>query len=199
MSTPGSWSAKINTNSSSDHHGSDWPGGAASSKDGKASLYHTEGGRGGDEGDGSVRMVKTARVSNRQLVLDQLTKDRNRVLDDWADAGTLGLTPDEVAINKFQRKHLKFLFGETGFNPPVPARNPVSVNMHNPRFSAALWAVNTEAYRRKGSVSRYHRVETRSKRRGPSASLKTSTTIRRPTIFFVHPIEAHHSLDCAFV
>lgn len=96
---------------------------------------------------------KSVLAPERQAVLDKLTNERNCVLDRWADAGTLGLNPDEVALNVYQRNHLKFLFGETGFNPPVPARNPVSVNMHNPRFSAALWAVNTEAYRRKGSVS----------------------------------------------
>lgn len=88
-----------------------------------------------------------------QPALAKLAKERNRILDRWADPGTLGLTAEEVALNDYQRQHLKFLFGETGFNPPVPARNPVSVSMHNPRFSTALWAVNTEAYRRKGTVS----------------------------------------------
>lgn len=90
--------------------------------------------------------------SDRQALLDKLTDERNRVLDRWADGDTLGLSQEERDINSFQRKHLKFLFGETGFNPPAVARNPVSVTMHNPRFSAALWAVNTEAYRRKGTV-----------------------------------------------
>lgn len=91
--------------------------------------------------------------AERQLILDKLTLERNRVLDEWADPDTLGLSPEEVAVNVYQRSHLKFLFGETGFNPSVPARNPVSVSMHNPRFSAALWAINTEVYRRKGWVS----------------------------------------------
>ena len=90
--------------------------------------------------------------SDRQALLDKLTDERNHVLDRWADGDTLGLSQEERDINSFQREHLKFLFGETGFNPPVVARNPVSVTMHNPRFSAALWAVNTEAYRRKGTV-----------------------------------------------
>ena len=88
-----------------------------------------------------------------QMALDKLAKERNHILDRWADADTLGLTAEEVALNAYLRQNLKSLFGETGFNPPVPARNPVSVSMHNPRFAAALWAVNTEAYRRKGTVS----------------------------------------------
>ncbi|CAN0137228.1 unnamed protein product, partial [Ascophyllum nodosum] len=95
-----------------------------------------------------------APLSDRQATLDKLTKEREHVLDRWADADTLGLSQVEKEINSFQRKRLKFLFGEKGFNPPVNARNPVSVTMHNPRFSAALWAVNTEAYRRKGTLSR---------------------------------------------
>lgn len=89
-----------------------------------------------------------------QAALDKLAKERNRILDRWADVDTLGLTAEEAALNAYQRLHcFKFLFGEMGFNPPVAARNSVSVSMHNPRFSAALWAVNSEAYRRKGSVS----------------------------------------------
>lgn len=95
----------------------------------------------------------TTAKGGRQSVLDKLTQERNDVLDRWADAEGLGLVPDEAALNVYQKEHLKFLFGQTGFNPPVPARNPVSVSMHNPRFAAALWAVNTEAYRRKGKVS----------------------------------------------
>lgn len=102
---------------------------------------------------GTASFSKPDITAERQNVLDKLTKERNHVLDRWADAETLGLVPAEVAINVYQREHLKLLFGETGFNPPVPARNPVSVSMHNPRFSASLWAVNTEAYRRKGTVS----------------------------------------------
>lgn len=85
--------------------------------------------------------------------LERLTKERNEVLDRWADPKLLSLTSDEVALNSFLKKSLRYLFGQTGFDPPVPARNPVSVSMHNPRFAAALWAVNTEAYRRKNSVS----------------------------------------------
>ena len=89
-----------------------------------------------------------------QAALDKLAKERNRILDRWADADTLGLTDEEIALNAYQRLHyFELLFGEMGFNPPVAARNSVSVSMHNPRFSAALWAVNNEAYRRKGSVS----------------------------------------------
>lgn len=90
---------------------------------------------------------------HHQWTLDMLAKDRNYILDRWADADTLGLTAEEIALNAYQRRNLKSLFGETGFDPPLPARNPISVSMHNPRFSAALWALNTEAYRRKGSVS----------------------------------------------
>lgn len=77
-------------------------------------------------------------------------------MDDWADPKLLGLTNDEVKINFFLRSNLRYLFGQTGFDPPVPARNPVSVSMHNPRFAASLWALNTEAYRRKGVVSKCH-------------------------------------------
>ena len=89
----------------------------------------------------------------RRMTLDRLTQERNHILDRWADADTLGLTAEQVALNVYLRQNLKSLFGETGFDPPLPARNPVSVSMHNPRFSAALWAINTEAYRRKGTVS----------------------------------------------
>eukprot|EP00752_Nemacystus_decipiens_P010549 g9394.t1 len=101
-------------------------------------------------------MAKTAvsELSEHQIVLEKMTSERNHSLDRWADAKALGLTPEEEALVAHQRAHLKFLFGETGFNPPVPARNPISVALHNPRFGAALWAVNTEAYRRKGSLSR---------------------------------------------
>lgn len=95
--------------------------------------------------------------SEHQIVLEKMTSERNHTLDQWADAKALGLTPEEKALVAYQKSHLKFLFGETGFNPPVPARNPISVALHNPRFGAALWAVNTEAYRRKGSVSVYFR------------------------------------------
>lgn len=97
-------------------------------------------------------MSATSALSEHQIVLDKMTAERNRVLDRWADGKALGLTPEEKALVAYQRSNLKFLFGETGFNPPVPARNPISVALHNPRFGAALWAVNTEAYRRKGSV-----------------------------------------------
>lgn len=105
-----------------------------------------------DEANITNDKAKTA-MSRRQGVLDELTKERNDTLDRWADAEALGLATDEIALNVYQKEHLKFLFGQTGFNPPVPARNPVSVSMHNPKFSAALWAINTEAYRRKGKVS----------------------------------------------
>ena len=92
-------------------------------------------------------------LQHHQMTLDKLAQERNYILDRWADADTLGLTAGETALNAYLRHNLKSLFGETGFNPPLPARNPVSVSMHNPRFSAAMWAVNTEAYRRKGTVS----------------------------------------------
>lgn len=89
-----------------------------------------------------------------QAALDRLAKERNRILDRWADADTLGLTAEEIALNAYQRQHcFEFRFRDRGFNPPVAARNSISVSMHNPRFSAALWAVNSEAYRRRGSVS----------------------------------------------
>lgn len=112
----------------------------------------TEGSTPADNGGNGAGKME-ARNPERQAVLDKLTKERNDVLDRWADAETLGLSSEEAELNIYQRQHLRFLFGETGFSPPVPARNPVSVAMHNPRFSAALWVVNTEAYRRKGSVS----------------------------------------------
>ncbi|CAM9525996.1 unnamed protein product, partial [Scytosiphon promiscuus] len=95
---------------------------------------------------------ETSAAAGQQAVLDKLTSERNRILDEWADPKSLG--EEEVALNEYQREHLKCLFGETGFNPPVPPRNPISVSMHNPRFGAALWAINTEAYRRKGTLSR---------------------------------------------
>eukprot|EP00904_Undaria_pinnatifida_P000206 jgi/Undpi1/10186/HiC_scaffold_28.g12639.m1 len=86
-----------------------------------------------------------------RAALNKLAKERNHTLDRWADATTPGLTDEEVALNAYQRQHcFEFSVGEMGFNPPVPARNAVSVSMHNPRFSAALWAVNAEAYRHKG-------------------------------------------------
>lgn len=90
---------------------------------------------------------------HHQWTLEMLAKERNHILDRWADADALGLTAEEIALNSYQRRNLKSLFGETGFDPPLPARNPISVSMHNPRFSTALWALNTEAYRRRGSVS----------------------------------------------
>ncbi|CAN0554076.1 unnamed protein product, partial [Ectocarpus sp. 8 AP-2014] len=93
-----------------------------------------------------------AAMDQKAIVLRKETSERDRILDRWADAEALQLTDEEANLNEYQRKNLKLLFGETGFNPPVPARNPISVAMHNPRFSAALWAVNTEAYRRKGLV-----------------------------------------------
>ncbi|CAM9304919.1 unnamed protein product [Ectocarpus sp. 4 AP-2014] len=93
-------------------------------------------------------------MDQKAIVLRKETSERDRILDRWADAEALQLTDEEANLNEYQRKNLKLLFGETGFNPPVPARNPISVVMHNPRFSAALWAVNTEAYRRKGLLSR---------------------------------------------
>lgn len=96
--------------------------------------------------------MSVSELSEHQIVLEKMTSERNQILDRWADAKALGLTREEEALVAHQRAHLKFLFGETGFNPPVPARNPISVALHNPRFGAALWAVNTEAYRRKGSV-----------------------------------------------
>lgn len=96
--------------------------------------------------------MSASELSEHQIVLDKMTSERNHVLDRWADAKALGLTAEEAKLVAHQRANLKFLFGETGFNPPVPARNPISVALHNPRFGAALWAVNTEAYRRKGSV-----------------------------------------------
>lgn len=89
----------------------------------------------------------------KQAELDALTHERNQVLDTWADAKSLGLTTEEIKINMFLKSSLRYLFGQTGFDPPVPARNPVSVSMHNPRFAVALWALNTEAYRRRGKVS----------------------------------------------
>lgn len=98
-------------------------------------------------------MSVTTALSEHQIVLDKMTSERNHILDRWADGKTLGLTSEEKALVAYQKSNLKFLFGETGFNPPVPPRNPISVATHNPRFGAALWAVNTEAYRRKGSVS----------------------------------------------
>lgn len=102
----------------------------------------------------TTRDEKRVDLEHYQATLGKLSKERNRILDRWADADALGLTAEEVALNAYLRQNLKSLFGETGFNPPVPARNPVSVSMHNPRFSAALWAVNTEAYRRRGTLSR---------------------------------------------
>ncbi|CBJ25480.1 alkylhydroperoxidase [Ectocarpus siliculosus] len=95
-----------------------------------------------------------AAMDQKVIVLRKETSERDRILDRWADAEALQLTDEEAKLNEYQRRNLKLLFGETGFNPPVPARNPISVAMHNPRFSAALWAVNTEAYRRKGLLSR---------------------------------------------
>lgn len=91
-------------------------------------------------------------AAKRQSALDKLTKERNEVLNRWADPRTLGLTTEEIKLNTFLKSNLRFLFGQTGFDPPVNARNPVSVSMHNPRFAAALWALNTEAYRRRGAV-----------------------------------------------
>lgn len=101
----------------------------------------------------TTRDEKLVGLEQHQTTLGKLTKERNHILDRWADPDALRLTAEEVALNTYLRQNLKSLFGETGFNPPVPARNPVSVSMHNPRFAAALWAVNTEAYRRKGAVS----------------------------------------------
>lgn len=101
----------------------------------------------------SAKLPSGPTAEERRAVLDKLTKERNTVLDRWADAKTLSLSTHEAELNKFLKKDLKYLFGQTGFDPPVPARNPVSVSMHNPRFAAALWAVNTEAYRRRGKVS----------------------------------------------
>ncbi|CAM9651319.1 unnamed protein product [Discosporangium mesarthrocarpum] len=86
--------------------------------------------------------------------IEKLTRDREHTLNNWPDAKGLSFEDDEIALATFLRKDLKFLFGRTGFDPPVPARNPVSVSMHNPRFSAGLWALNTEAYQRKGYISR---------------------------------------------
>ena len=114
----------------------------------RQSLQAADAATGGCE----ARLGTDAALSDRQAILDKLTKEREHVLDRWADADTLGLSQIEKEINSFQREHLKFMFGEKGVNPPINARNPVSVTMHNPRFSAALWAVNTEAYRRKGTV-----------------------------------------------
>ncbi len=87
-----------------------------------------------------------------QAVLDKMTSEREHALDRHADSKALGHTPEETALNHYQKNDLKYLFGETGFNPPVPPRNPILVTTHNPRFSAALWAINGEAYRRKGLV-----------------------------------------------
>lgn len=101
--------------------------------------------------DGTTRGKAGEEASTAELEI--LTKERNEVLDRWADPKTLSLSPEEIELNKFLKRNLKYLFGQTGFDPPVPARNPVSVSMHNPRFAAALWAINTEAYRRKSSVS----------------------------------------------
>eukprot|EP00903_Cladosiphon_okamuranus_P009354 g8920.t1 len=92
--------------------------------------------------------------SEHQVVLEKMTSERNHILDRWADSTSLKLTAQEEALVVFQKSNLKYLFGETGFNPPVPPRNPISVALHNPRFGAALWAINTEAYRRKGTLSR---------------------------------------------
>lgn len=103
-------------------------------------------------------MPATSAISEHQIVLEKMTSERNHTLDRWADSKALGLTSEETALVTFQKSNLKFLFGETGFNPPVPPRNPISVALHNPRFGAALWAVNTEAYRRKGSVSKSKKV-----------------------------------------
>lgn len=102
--------------------------------------------------DGTPLYQWNVKSTHQQVALEKLTAERNHALDNWADAHTLGLTSDEIAINVYLRHNLKFLFGETGLNLPVHPRNPVSVSMHNPRFSVALWAVNTEAYRRKGLV-----------------------------------------------
>lgn len=99
-------------------------------------------------------MSEASALTEHQIVLEKMTTERNHILDRWADGKALGLTTEEKALAAYQKTNLKFLFGETGFNPPVPPRNPISVATHNPRFGAALWAVNTEAYRRKGSLSR---------------------------------------------
>ena len=100
-----------------------------------------------------MKNMSASEQSEHEMVLEKMTSERNHILDRWADAKTLGLNREEAELLAHQRLNLKFLFGETGFNPPVPARNPISVAQHNPRFGAALWTVNTEAYRRKGSVS----------------------------------------------
>lgn len=101
----------------------------------------------------STEVEATAAAKAKQALLDKLTTERNQLLDRWADPKSLGLTTEEIKINMFLRTSLRYLFGQTGFDPPVPARNPVSVSMHNPRFAVALWALNTEAYRRRGNVS----------------------------------------------
>lgn len=93
-----------------------------------------------------------AQAAEEAEELAEVTGKREYVLDRWANARILELNAEEVALNHFLKQSLKYLFGLTGINPPVAARNPVSVSMHNPRFATALWAINTEAYQRKGKV-----------------------------------------------
>lgn len=135
---------------------------------------------------GEIGGANAAEVA-RRAELEKLTKERNELLDRWADPKILSLTVDEVELNKLLKKSLRYLFGQTGFDPPVPARNPVSVSMHNPRFAAALWAVNTEAYRRRNSVSRSYTLHLSRSR----SSLRLAVMM----LFSVLPLIAVHFVE----
>lgn len=51
--------------------------------------------------------ASAAAAAGRQAALDELTSERNRILDEWADLKSA----DEIALNDYQRKNLKYLFG----------------------------------------------------------------------------------------
>lgn len=53
--------------------------------------------------------LASAAAEQQQATLDKLTSERNQILDDWADLTSL--ESEEVALNDYQRAHLKYLFG----------------------------------------------------------------------------------------